>query len=136
METKTEKTVENEALKYDRMAVSLANQVKDDFEEEILAPELCGVYFSKYDLIEIARSLGANLGMNERKRLYGEIFKYIDDKEDFKAFIDALTHKVDRDLAHYDHFEATYAYANSVTGPWRQKAEAFKTRLADLLEVL
>ena len=120
-------------VQYDSQAISIANQIVDEMQDEILAPFNSGVYFSKYDLLGIADEFGAAKRMNDRKKILKEIFRYVDTNEDLKRLLGLFVAKIDRDFALFDTIEQNYKHSEDVTAQWRSQAGVLKQKFEDFM---
>lgn len=120
-------------VKYDSNAISIANQIVDEMQDEILAPFNSGVYFSKYDLLGIADAFGAAKRMNDRKKILKEIFRYVDTNEDLKRLLGLFVAKIDKDFELFGSIEQNYKHAEDVTSQWRNQAGKLKRKFEDYM---
>ena len=120
-------------VKYDSNAISIANQIVDEMQDEILAPFNSGVYFSKYDLLGIADAFGAAKRMNDRKKVLKEIFRYVDTNEDLKRLLGLFVAKIDKDFELFGSIEQNYKHAEDVTSQWRNQAGKLKRKFEDYM---
>jgi hypothetical protein len=119
---------------YDNSIISLAKDLKIDLEEAMLAPELGGVYFSKFDFIEMAKDFDGNSTMQERKKIYAELFDYVDNKAGLLKLLKILETKIDTDIADYKMFAQNYKGSDKLTSTWISKAEELKEKFEDAME--
>ena len=120
-------------VKYDSNAISIANQIVDEMQDEILAPLNSGVYFSKYDLLGIADAFGAAKRMNDRKKILKEIFRYVDTSEDLKRLLGLFVAKIEQDFELFGSIEQNYKHAEDVTSRWRDQAGKLKQKFEDYM---
>lgn len=121
---------QNPSHEYDNYVISVANKLADEFEEEILPPEKSGVYFSKFDIMAIAKEMGAAVNMAEWKKMFGQLFKHIDNEEDLVAFLNLLERFIQQKRANYLRFQENYKHAEEATGPLITKTDAALERIA------
>jgi hypothetical protein len=125
---------ETSNYEYDNSAISLAKDLKLDLEEIMLAPEVGGIFFSKFDLLAIAKDFDGNVTMQERKKIYNELFDYVDNKPGLAKLLGILLVKIKTDMEDYKMFAENYKGADTSTTVWIEKTEELKEKLEDALE--
>lgn len=119
-------------VKYDNDAISIANQIADEMQDDILAPFNAGVYFSKYDLLGIADEFGATKRMDDRKKILKEIFRYVDTKDDLKRLAGLFIEKIESDIRVFEEIKNNYNHSEDVTSAWTEKAYKLKEKFSNL----
>lgn len=121
---------QNPSHEYDNYIISVANKLTDEFTEEILIPEKSGVYFSKFDIMAIANEIGASINMAEWKKMFGQLFKHVDNEEDLLNLLGLLERFIQQKRSNYLRFQENYKHAEEATAPLIAKTDAALERIA------
>ncbi len=97
----------------------------ETIQKYMLAPANCGIYFSRLDIKVIGLQIGEDVQVRERKRMLRDILRSITNKEEFKAFMEALNQTATQKIAVYDELSALYPASRKIFEDKKRRFERF-----------
>ncbi len=99
----------------------------------MLAPQMCGVYFSRLDIKSAAEFYGESIQLRERKRMLTDLLKAVFSKEDMQRLFDIFTSQIDHKTDIYKELADNFS-SDEIFDEMIQKAEKFKTKLKNITD--
>jgi len=75
---------------------------------KLIAPNVSGIYISRWDIKDIALAAGDSMAIHPRKRMFELLMKYATDKENMQKVLDALKAHMEDKIAIYEEFIRNY----------------------------
>ncbi len=102
----------------------------ETIQKYMLAPVMCGIYFSRLDIKVIGLMIEEDVQIRERKRMLRDILRSITNKEQMQAFVDATKRVAQEKIDVYDELASTFSHSKPI---FETKKQAFN-RFCSVLE--
>jgi Trp operon repressor len=112
-------------------------QAKDGTEFErilkiLTVPSKSGIYISRYDIIELGKSLGVQIPVRERKEMLKDLFIYAKQMDNLKEFINIIISFVDHRIVQYRELQENYPRSSVLIEEWVKKAKSLRSFLENM----
>ncbi len=112
-----------------------------DFKEEteferilklLTVPAKSGIYISRIDIQKLAKSIGVDVPIRERKEMLKDIFHYAKQMDKMVDMIDNLINYVDYRIKQYQEVEDNFPKSRKITQKWIKLAERTRKILENM----
>ncbi len=93
---------------------------------EVMPPVKSGIYFSRWDLKQIAASLDESIAIDVRERMFQKLMQWVATPEDFRKLIDAFYANIDAKCDVYKELSQRYPASKAIFDTKLQKAQKAK----------
>ena len=94
----------------------------ETIQKYMLAPVMCGIYFSRLDIKVIGLMIDEDVQIRERKRMLRDILRSITNKEQMQAFVNATKKVAQEKINIYDELSQTFTHSKDI---FAKKKEAY-----------
>ncbi|MEA3492747.1 MAG: hypothetical protein U9R27_12730 [Campylobacterota bacterium] len=89
---------------------------------KLIAPNVSGIYISRWDIKDIALAAGESMAIHPRKRMFELIMKFAVTKENMQLFLDALEDHMDDKIEIYEDLMRQFPASSEIFAPKIEKA--------------
>jgi len=89
---------------------------------KLIAPNVSGVYISRWDIKEIALSAGDSMAIHPRKRMFELLMKFATSKENMQSVLDALKNNMEEKIDIYTELMTNFPASREIFQPKIDKA--------------
>ena len=90
---------------------------------QIVAPNVSGIYLSRWDIKEIADVAGDSMAIHPRKRMFELLMKYAVSQERMQLVLDAMEENMQKKIDIYEELQSTFPHSKVVFEKKIAKAE-------------
>ncbi len=102
----------------------------ETIQKYMLAPVMCGIYFSRLDIKVIGLIIDEDVQVRERKRMLRDILRSITNKEQMQAFVDATKKIAQEKIDVYNELSQAFIHSKDI---FAKKKETY-TKFCSVLE--
>jgi hypothetical protein len=104
-----------------------------ELKTKMLRPEKCGIYFSKHDIRNIAKSCGESISLKQRDRMMNDLLMSIFDLDEMTKAFDAIKVYIDQRVGYYDELGDAFSESKPFFAEYKPKALALRRSLDRIL---
>lgn len=105
-----------------------------ELKTKMLSPQKCGIYFSKYDIRNIAKQCGESISLKQRDRMINDLLKSIFDLEEMENVFDVIRGYIDLRLTYYDELSEAFDKSTPFFNEYKPKALSLRASLDRILK--
>ena len=97
----------------------------ETIQKYMLAPVMCGIYFSRLDIKVIGLMIDEDVQIRERKRMLRDILRSITNKEQMQAFVNATKKVAQEKINIYDELSQAFTHTKPIFEAKKQAYNKF-----------
>lgn len=95
----------------------------DQLTERMLTPARSGVYLTRGDMIKLSKTLGATVGISDKKLMFKDLLKFVDNDSEFVKFLEILeTFIIEQEEVFHRYIEE-YPTSGAIYESWIEKTQ-------------
>ncbi|MEA1954794.1 MAG: hypothetical protein U9O24_10435 [Campylobacterota bacterium] len=101
---------------------------------KLIAPNVSGIYISRWDIKEIALAAGDSMAIHPRKRMFELLMKFATSKENMQAVLDALENHMEVKITIYEELMINFPHSTELFQPKIDKARKTMKLFPQIIE--